>query len=197
MKTLDEVIKSYELQMGEKRCEDCSYCDDCYDHHSCECPYRDADALHYLKEYRMQLDDIVAKRKVLEYKTAQYEQMCDTVQKQGQEHEDRLQAEIARYLEAVKNCEDVSLKAEKVIIDAVRNDPLTWDELKQMEGKPVYVELLSHDMFDDPSHRVDSDWWVIGEVRKDDIIAACYLDEMELCEEDLGNTWQAYRKERE
>lgn len=76
------------------------------------------------------------------------------------------------------------------------NVPLTWDELKGMEGKPVWIELLNHDMWDDPSHRVDSEWWVIGEVRKDDIILATYLDEMELCEEDINVLWQAYRKER-
>ena len=76
------------------------------------------------------------------------------------------------------------------------NSPLTWDELKQMEGKPIWIELLNHDMWDDPSHGVDSEWWVIGEVRKDDIILATYLDEMELCEEDIGIIWQAYRKER-
>ena len=77
------------------------------------------------------------------------------------------------------------------------NDPLTWDELKTMEGKPVWIEMLSHDIWEDPAHRVDSEWWVIGEIRKDDIIAATYLDEMELCEEDIGVIWQAYRKERE
>ena len=79
----------------------------------------------------------------------------------------------------------------------VTNEPLSWEQLKQMEGKPVWIELLNHGMWDDPSHRVDSEWWVIGEVRKDDIILATYLDEMELFEDDLGVIWQAYRKERE
>lgn len=76
------------------------------------------------------------------------------------------------------------------------NPVLTWEQLKIMEGKPVWIELLNHDMWDDPSHRVDSEWWVIGEVRKDDIILATYLDEMELFEDDFGEIWQAYRKER-
>lgn len=76
------------------------------------------------------------------------------------------------------------------------NDPLTWEDLKSMEGKPVWIELLNDDIWEDPSHGVDSEWWVIGEVRKDDIILATYLDEMELCEEDIGVIWQAYMKER-
>lgn len=76
------------------------------------------------------------------------------------------------------------------------NPVLTWEQLKTMEGKPVWIELLNHDIWEYPSHRVDSEWWVIGEVRKDDIILATYLDEMELFEDDLGVIWQAYRKER-
>ena len=77
------------------------------------------------------------------------------------------------------------------------NPVLTWEQLKTMEGKPVWIELLNHDIWEDPSHRVDSEWWVIGEVRKDDIILATYLDEMELCEEDIDVLWKAYRKERQ
>lgn len=71
------------------------------------------------------------------------------------------------------------------------NPALTWDELKQMEGKPVWVE--SSDSFN--RHR----WMFVGEWFDD--------DEMRLF--DMGNdypdyvsknvyesgTWQAYRKE--
>ena len=119
-------------------------------------------------------------------------------------------ADALHYLKVLKDILD-PLKAKKItheitcpqcnsviaILLPESNDPLTWDELKTMEGKPVWIEMLSHDIWEDPAHRVDSEWWVIGEIRKDDIIAATYLDEMELCEEDLGNVWQAYRKERE
>ena len=86
---------------------------------------------------------------------------------------------------------------QKIEGEHAENIPLTWEELKQMEGEPVWIELLNHDIWEDPSHRVDSEWWVIGEVRKDDIILATYLDEMELCEEDIDVLWKAYRKERQ
>lgn len=86
---------------------------------------------------------------------------------------------------------------QKIEEEHAENIPLTWEELKQMEGEPVWIELLNHDIWEDPSHRVDSEWWVIGEVRKDDIILATYLDEMELCEEDIDVLWKAYRKERQ
>lgn len=76
------------------------------------------------------------------------------------------------------------------------NDPLTWDELEKMEGKPIWVEWLADDIWSDPNHRERSTWWVVGEVRKNDIIIAQYLDEAELCEDDLGAIWLAYLKEK-
>ena len=81
--------------------------------------------------------------------------------------------------------EDILYYLKKYRAEQQENPALTWDELKQMEGKPVWVEFLN----DDPWA---NSWWVVGEVRKDDIIIAQYLDEAELCEEDLGNVWQAY-----
>ena len=55
MKTLNEVIKSFELSCGKKDCGQCPYDDNCLDHHVCECYERMNDALHYLKEYRKHL----------------------------------------------------------------------------------------------------------------------------------------------
>lgn len=214
MKTLDEVIDDFEKACDlERRCEDCSGCLG----QEAGCPNDGAesvpDALHYLKEYRMQLDDIVAKRKVLEYKTAQYELMCETVQKQGQEHEDRLQAEIARYMDAVKSCEQAENKykmlsgklegfptadnlnyqnSQKMVnksdsLSDTENKPLTWEQLKQMEGKPVWVEALLY-----------KQWAVIAYVGSDHIRfegANLYAPESRVYMGD-ANGWQAYRKER-
>ena len=85
MKTLEEVIKAYELSCGKKDCAQCPYNDECLDHFTCECYERMDDTFHYLQEYRMMMDDIVAKRKALE-------------------------AEIARYQEAVRKCEEAENK---------------------------------------------------------------------------------------
>ena len=76
MKTLAEVIKNLE---------------DGTEHLSAMLISREtwSDTLHYLQEYK-------AKMKVLEYKSKRYDEMCETIQKQGQEHEDRCQAEITR-----------------------------------------------------------------------------------------------------
>lgn len=52
MKTLDEVIKAKELCNDHKfRCHECSYYDD-DNEVGCRSDDLDADALHYLKEYR-------------------------------------------------------------------------------------------------------------------------------------------------
>lgn len=57
MKTLDEVIKALELCLDNKiKCNHCPY-------HEEGCPEsRKADALHYLKAYRDDKDDLTALR---------------------------------------------------------------------------------------------------------------------------------------
>lgn len=67
------------------------------------------------------------------------------------------------------------------------NEPLTWDELKQMEGKPVWVEALLY-----------KQWAVIAYIGEEYIRfegANLYAPE---CRIYMGedNGWQAYRKER-
>ena len=65
MKTLDEVIKAYELCLDKYiKCNECPY-------HERGCPdARKADALHYLKEYRkhlaQELDELRQKKYELE-----------------------------------------------------------------------------------------------------------------------------------
>lgn len=56
--------------------------------------------------------------------------------------------------------------------------PLTWDELKQMEGKPVWVEESAENGL----------WWTYWVIWQGDNAV--------LPEETYGTTWNAYRKER-
>ena len=61
------------------------------------------------------------------------------------------------------------------------NDPLTWDELRQMEGKPVWVEPCK-------------EWMLITEIETEPHIWLLSLDGMDY---DMSlHEWQAYRKER-
>ena len=68
-----------------------------------------------------------------------------------------------------------------------KNDPLTWDELKTMEGKPVWVEGEGCGL-----------WAIVGKYEKT-IYDTEYIDFIgyaTLQRNNMGEYWQAYRKER-
>ena len=67
------------------------------------------------------------------------------------------------------------------------NDPLSWEELRQMEGKPVWVEA---DYF-------EKGWFLVDASLVDIWVTGYDCTEHQLREEDIGVSWQAYRKERE
>lgn len=75
------------------------------------------------------------------------------------------------------------------------NAPLSWGELKQMEGKPVWVEA------DDGKYKR---WFIVGNFfswfEKEDFDAHVNLyrsdGAMEMSKETFGSYWQAYREER-
>lgn len=80
-------------------------------------------------------------------------------------------------------------------IDGSMNQPLTWDELKQMEGKPVWAEEKYS--FSNEWH---GRWEVICSVwdyEWDDDPYLSMTDEEYRHKNDMGKTWQAYRKEKE
>lgn len=168
MKTLDEVIKAFEICIGY-------YCSNA-EHDVC--PYLgesdmgcmkepEKDALHYLKEYKIKRERIMAKA-----------QDCEDAEK-------RLQDEIAVYKEILTDY--VALK--QYWAEQQANEPLTWSELKQMKSKPVWIELL------DKGHW--KGWDVICGFYEDDFgdaMCTARLDDYYLT--DHGKTWNAYRKER-
>ena len=77
----------------------------------------------------------------------------------------------------------------KALAELKRNEPLTWDELKQMEGKPVWLEYEGY----------TPDWEVIENVGTFKSADGLFVETHKsiLHKEDIGKTWQAYRKERE
>lgn len=100
-------------------------------------------------------------------------------------------------LEYLKKLKRIEVKIEKIAIGNLEdtlskmdNPPLTWDELKGMGGKPVWVE-------------VDGKWWgrfwAFVEVGNDSYInfyqkGQEYPEDLWKC--NMGKTWNAYRKER-
>ena len=67
------------------------------------------------------------------------------------------------------------------------NPPLTWDELKEMEGKPVWVE-----------HKLFKGWRLVGWQANEHLmnLVGSYSEQVPLFEDDCGVLWQAYRKEQ-
>lgn len=66
------------------------------------------------------------------------------------------------------------------------NSPLTWDELEQMEGKPVWIQEGDHG------------YWIIIDNFSITSYGYHWLNSVERCleKEYMGISWQAYRKEQ-
>jgi hypothetical protein len=100
--------------------------------------------------------------------------------------------QVERYQRAAKECEEILtdyVALKQYWAEQQANNPLTWSELKQMEGKPVWIELLGKGHW--------KGWDVIGGFYTDDFgdaMCTARLDDYYLT--DLDKTWQAYRKER-
>ena len=69
-----------------------------------------------------------------------------------------------------------------------RNEPLSWDELQQMEGKPVWIE---ENYFD--GEEWHGRWNIVHHINKCTLYT---IGSDGYYAKTLGMTWQAYRKER-
>lgn len=105
-------------------------------------------------------------------------------------YDDEVTRDALNYLKEYKRVQN---KIEKIALgniedtlDKLDNKPLTWDELKTMEGKPVWVE----------TELING--WVIVEIRDSFMKGREYIKFglLELSNKDLGKTWQVYKKER-
>lgn len=71
-------------------------------------------------------------------------------------------------------------------VESQVNLPLTWDELEQMEGKPVWIQ------------EGDYGYWIIIDNFSITSYGYHWLNSVEGCleKEYMGISWQAYRKEK-
>ena len=85
------------------------------------------------------------------------------------------------------------LKDYQEMLANIENEPLDWDELMLMDGKPIWIEgssVLAH-------------WMIIADIRPDCLTCRGMLicrgrfgENVPFYKEDLGRTWLAYKKER-
>jgi len=71
------------------------------------------------------------------------------------------------------------------------NPPLTWDELKGMKEKPVWVE----DNIDEPED-LTKYWAIYRRIEKAQETEYALLSDLFYDKAEYGKSWQAYRKER-
>ena len=78
------------------------------------------------------------------------------------------------------------------LTNLLMNPPLTWDELRTMEGKPVWVE--EYDPIDEKTGWHTASWKLI-EFINDEYFDVRDSDGEQKCFYKSENDWQAYRKE--
>lgn len=83
-------------------------------------------------------------------------------------------------------------KYQKIEEEHAENVPLTWDELKQMLGKPVWIEVKNLSIGTCPYWK---DWYIIKSFSNDEFMYC--NDGFEWVKEMQGRLWQAYRKEKD
>lgn len=100
------------------------------------------------------------------------------------------------YLREYRDKHEEMLQMEEALgyCEMAENRPLTWDELKQMEGKPVWVELT----FPEGAY---SHWGIIWGFPKAgyefmELWGFHEIQSFSVMQKEQGKTWQAYRKER-
>lgn len=100
---------------------------------------------------------------------------------------------LRQYQKLVCLEEGESAEIVKYTVVTKPNEPLSWDELKQMEGKPVFVEERYRN-----GDLKSSGWWLIDFWNDDQI---CLRDQggnpWNDHRSNYGRDWMAYRKERE
>lgn len=97
------------------------------------------------------------------------------------------------YKKAIAHVTEVIDHYEKMVADylSVNNPALTWDELKLMEGKPLWVEEYYYN-----GQKKSAGWWLVDTQDDEQIVLrdqagnpwyAYFIS--------MGTDWKAYRKE--
>ena len=133
------------------------------------------------------LDEVI---KAMDWCTDLDQSGCDACPYADSEHIQCFKEDALHYLKEYKDYTDTlsALPDYYEWLHSADNPPLTWDELRQMEGKPVWLE-----------HKLVHGWRLVGHQENDHmmILVGAYTEQIPLFADDIGKTWQAYRKERE
>lgn len=102
------------------------------------------------------------------------------------------EADRKGYEDWIERYKDAREKHQQTVIMLKQNPPLSWAELREMEGKPVWIEAEW-----EYNKGIDKGWDVVYHFV--DVIKgeAMLISRGLLMKNNIHHTWQAYRKERE
>jgi len=168
MKTLDIVIKAIEnCEIKKQNCFTCPYRNDDGDCYV-------LDALYYLKEYQDAKNTLDTERE------KNIEAYC-----QWKDAKEKLEAQTSKTMWVDSHFQ----------FEISDNPPLTWDELKEMKGKPIWVEYAADEQ--------QTGWFLIAKnperptFGKSKIFTLVREDgRFYLTISGYGKTWKAYRREK-
>lgn len=165
MRTLDEVIKGFEC-CKEVGCGECPYkiLFDDDSHVPCDQFEKDDDALQWLKGYKAHIEL------------------------------DKLRDKYGVTSQKLRNTSQITCPKchSEFVILPESNNALTWDELKAMEGKPVWIEYnIKH------KERTLLAWCLVLIVLDEYMSVQTNAVAFRVKKSEIGTKWQAYRKERE
>ena len=104
-------------------------------------------------------------------------------------YDDEVNRDALHYLKEYKRVqnkiEKIALGSVEDTLDKLDNKPLTWNELKTMEGKPVWIE----------NNLIKPHWDIIAQIDDNADVTFYVMGGFET-KEFYGKTWQAYKKER-
>ena len=92
---------------------------------------------------------------------------------------------LKEYKRVQNKIEKIALGSVEDTLDKLDNKPLTWNELKTMEGKPVWIE----------NNLIKPHWDIIAQIDDNADVTFYVMGGFET-KEFYGKTWQAYKKER-
>lgn len=168
MKTLDIVIEAIEnCEIKKQNCFTCPYRNDDGNCYA-------LDALYYLKEYRDAKNALDIERR------KNIEAYC-----QWKDAKEKLEVQTSHTMWTDKHFQ----------FEISDNPPLTWDELKEMKGKPIWVEYAADEQ--------QTGWFLIAKnperptFGKSKIFTLIREDgRFYLTISGYGKTWKAYRWEK-
>ena len=121
--------------------------------------------------------------------TLQYLQMYRSDMQMYAENQKHWEDELAQKIKDFGDAKERYITRLKELDIGTLNEPLTWDELKTMEGKPVWIVPEEEKGY----------WFVIEFFNNNPYYGGdrvIFTNDVVLNRCNLGKTWQAYRKEK-